>query len=626
MTLPAFLVAAADSKFVWLGFKRLAVPAATSRWSLRRTLGMVAVHTAVAITLACIIALAIAGRPWGWLMWLLGLFAACQGIVVVGLMALCWNQRVARLRENPELPLRLPPARYVTIRWLLGLIYIGLLAVITPVAMLLTVENVRGQLAWSWERAQLAAQGERMTVREILGPEIPAAQNAGAAPVFAPFFDYPRDGGYHPSPEVTNALARFREAVYLPTAYLPERPSTPKVAPKHPQNLEEWSAAYRKLVASPTASDPPWAASLKLPASGNPARDVLAGLAPGDAIVAEVCAAAALPRAQFPVHWEQGFDVLLQHLANLKQVQINLKLRCAAHLAVEETDAAFADATNALNVAELLREEPFLISQLVRFANGALATSTLWEGLVQHRWSDTQLSAFQERLTRVDYLSGLILGFEGERACSAVGLDNLISNQSSQRQNAGGFDFRRLAILVPFGMLRQNQVALARYQTDFLTNLRALQTRPPQTGLAAVIKAQEENEEARFARMSYSPFTVLLKQLVPATAKAEARAAKAQTMNHLAITVCALERYRLAHGNYPETLDVLVPTFMLKPLSDPMNGQPFHYRRTDDGWFLLYSVGDDGKDDGGVFRTKPKGPILDWPWPVPTRPEVGSLF
>ena len=54
------------------------------------------------------------------------------------------------------------------------------------------------------------------------------------------------------------------------------------------------------------------------------------------------------------------------------------------------------------------------------------------------------------------------------------------------------------------------------------------------------------------------------------------------------------------------------------PVHDPEDGVPA---------FLLYSAGEDGKDDGGVgtvFRPK-KGKDLnkDWSWPVPTRPEAG---
>ncbi len=41
----------------------------------------------------------------------------------------------------------------------------------------------------------------------------------------------------------------------------------------------------------------------------------------------------------------------------------------------------------------------------------------------------------------------------------------------------------------------------------------------------------------------------------------------------------ALERYRLAHGEFPESLDALAPQFMEKIPHDIINGQPLHYRR-----------------------------------------------
>jgi len=67
----------------------------------------------------------------------------------------------------------------------------------------------------------------------------------------------------------------------------------------------------------------------------------------------------------------------------------------------------------------------------------------------------------------------------------------------------------------------------------------------------------------------------------------------------------ALERYRCAHGEYPATLDELVPTALESLPLDPFSGAPFRYQRvpaTEEGddSFLLYSVGADGKDDGGV--------------------------
>jgi hypothetical protein len=634
MTLPAFLLAAADSKFVWLGCKRFVVPAVNARWSLARVFALVAMQTALAVALGCVISLKIAGQPLGWLMWLLGVFVACQCIVVAGLMALCWNQRAARLRENPNLPVGLPSSHFRLGRWALGLLYLVVLGLVTPLAMLVTEENVRGQLAWKREHARLVAQGERLTFREIFGLEIPAADNAGTAPIFRPFFDYDpfafaggpiSDSDSALSRQSSNAVARIKEALFVPYNYLPDKREGPAIYPKHPEDMANWSAAYRKLVASPHQGEPSWKTELKLPAPGNPARDVLAGLAPGDAVVAEMCAAATRPRAQFAVRWGEGFSPSLPLLTVLKNAQQNLKLRCVAHLAAGETDAAFTDATNALNVAELLREEPFQISLLVHIAQGAYVISTLWEGLVEHRWTDAQLGVYQERLGRMDYLQGLVRAFEGERANAIVYLDRFIARPPAAGQAGEGMGFEHVGRLIPFGMLRQNETALTRYYTALLTDLRGHFTTVPQSGFALLLP-DPELEELKFKRMPYSPFSFMVKMLGPAQVNVRGKAVRLQTTVNLAITVCALERYRLAHGGYPENLDALVPTFMPKLLPDLMNGQPFHYRRTDDGWFLLYSVGEDGKDDGGVFRVKKGYPIKDWPWPVPTRAEAGSLF
>jgi len=109
----------------------------------------------------------------------------------------------------------------------------------------------------------------------------------------------------------------------------------------------------------------------------------------------------------------------------------------------------------------------------------------------------------------------------------------------------------------------------------------------------------------------------------PAIAASVTKFARIQSQVDLAGVACALERYQLANGNYPASLDALAPQFVDKLPHDLINGQPLHYRRTDDGKFLLYSVGWDETDDGGkVFFTKSgavdqkKG---DWVWQYPAK-------
>ena len=87
---------------------------------------------------------------------------------------------------------------------------------------------------------------------------------------------------------------------------------------------------------------------------------------------------------------------------------------------------------------------------------------------------------------------------------------------------------------------------------------------------------------------------------------------------------CALERYRLAHGQFPESLDALVPEILSQLPHDVLNGQPFKYRRTADGQYLLYSVGWNETDEGGVLVLTQSGEGIDqktgdWVWRLPDR-------
>lgn len=67
----------------------------------------------------------------------------------------------------------------------------------------------------------------------------------------------------------------------------------------------------------------------------------------------------------------------------------------------------------------------------------------------------------------------------------------------------------------------------------------------------------------------------------------------------LAIMAIALKRHQLRHGAYPKKLEALVPEFLASLPLDPIDGKPLRYRRDSENLFTLYSVGWDGKDDGG---------------------------
>ena len=77
------------------------------------------------------------------------------------------------------------------------------------------------------------------------------------------------------------------------------------------------------------------------------------------------------------------------------------------------------------------------------------------------------------------------------------------------------------------------------------------------------------------------------------------RSVEFETQREMTVAAIALQRCRLRHGQWPETLNDMVPEFLAELPRDWMDGQPLRYRRNPNDTFILYSVGEDLRDDGG---------------------------
>jgi hypothetical protein len=67
-------------------------------------------------------------------------------------------------------------------------------------------------------------------------------------------------------------------------------------------------------------------------------------------------------------------------------------------------------------------------------------------------------------------------------------------------------------------------------------------------------------------------------------------------MTLVALAACAFEQ---DHDRYPREIGELVPVYLPRIPLDPFSGKPIIYRQTADA-YLVYSVGPNGIDDGGV--------------------------
>jgi hypothetical protein len=79
---------------------------------------------------------------------------------------------------------------------------------------------------------------------------------------------------------------------------------------------------------------------------------------------------------------------------------------------------------------------------------------------------------------------------------------------------------------------------------------------------------------------------------------ASSRARVIAHLHLLLLAEAAVRRHVIVEGKPPETLASLVPEYLAAVPQDPFGPGPLVYRRKDDG-YLLYSVGQNGIDDGG---------------------------
>jgi len=86
--------------------------------------------------------------------------------------------------------------------------------------------------------------------------------------------------------------------------------------------------------------------------------------------------------------------------------------------------------------------------------------------------------------------------------------------------------------------------------------------------------------------------------------------ARMKAVNVLHKTFLALKIYKKENGSYPANLAELVPGILPELPKDPFSGKSLIYDRQDDGFgyetdgngFMLYSVGNNMKDDGGYYE------------------------
>jgi hypothetical protein len=437
---------------------------------------------------------------------------------------------------------------------------------VTFITLFYVIENWRGRHAWENYKEKLKTQGERLSLSHYVVKPVPAEQNFAETPILRAIA--------YKSRMDTNAWEKFRSVRGIQTF----GPMGPDVVRK--ENAEEILNAFKVI----------------------------------EPEIAELRAAAKRPYAQFTNNHENAFLADVPNFVAMRTITQFLIVHSYAELASGHSDRAFADIEVVHRLADALNVHSTLVTAMMRVAILGATLQPFEEGLSSGAWSDQELAAFQKYFESVDLLIAFDAALRGgERNSITKLVEDLPRKQLTETmagrdvQNMQEYLFKLAVRWCPRGWLYQNAVSYSRMMQKSVEayDVRAQRVFPEKCD-AALAYILEQLQVA-------SPFKYLASRAMPNIARATQAMAQQQAYLREAALACALERYRRARGEYPETLAALAPQFTARLPVDLMTGDRLEYQRTDKEKFRLYSVGWNLKDDGGTRNTNRMAG--DWVWP-----------
>lgn len=376
------------------------------------------------------------------------------------------------------------------------------------------------------------------------------------------------------------------------------------------------------------------------------------------------------PQLDFQLDYKKGIHLMLPHLAPMKRATQKLEAAAVCDLHYGDTGAATTNILTMLGLVQRNAAEGLLISHLVRIAMASIAVVPTWELLQATNVSDAQLVAVQKGWEQMNFFKDAENAFTMERIWMSETIRKsrnsheafqetfgLMSSMSSRGGSSGSGwswppDWEEITA-------RPRQAigeAMWRSSWSYADELHSLHShqiiletlRTMQTNRSRFYKADSDTASARlkalgvnraqgsfYRMMNISDWSVFFGE--ESLSKAISRTLRIETARDLVVTAVALKRFQLQHGKLPEVLGELVAEFLPTVPIDPNDGKPLRYQPNPDGTYLLYSVGPDGKDDGGDPTNSSASSssseywqsehARDWVWPQPaTAAEIQKYY
>lgn len=298
--------------------------------------------------------------------------------------------------------------------------------------------------------------------------------------------------------------------------------------------------------------------------------------------------AAGVEESRYPMRFSEGLaNAFLLHLTDVQKGCLLLCLEAVACGEAGDGDGATRAMEAAFGVARTLGEEPALGSQMVRSWMQDRVVASMARVLYAMALSDGQLKRLESAIAQAYDPDGMVRGF--------AGLQCLCLDMFERPESVDPDAFRDLpapAFLEAYcalGLAAREGIIFLEMTGDYIEA--AQLPTPERCGAFEAIGVRYR------ARQKGGVLLGELwggQMLTPVDVQCLANL-------RMALVALAVERYRLGLGHWPESLAELVPDYLDSVPEDPFDGEPVRYRRLDSG-FVVYSVGEDGVDDGGKER------------------------
>jgi len=337
--------------------------------------------------------------------------------------------------------------------------------------------------------------------------------------------------------------------------------------------------------------------------------------------------ATSMPKCRFPINYEDGPGMLLPHLAKLRMCARLLAVKSAIEAANGQTEKALHICISGIKLAQSVSNEPVLISSLVRIAIDSMMLSSLEEISNKGTVDNKSYKKLVEEIKKERESPIVSSGLKNE-VVGALWVYNKISKSSIEeildmftpRLYMSGPETKPANPNINSSNgnkieLNKEEKKLIKEYIPFVENdiVFYLQTISSYIFLAkgpywqvkdSLRKTDESINTLRMEKYFLSM------QLLPALSRAHLQEARIDALLGAAQMGLANRIYRQEHGEFVDSLSQLTPDILPALPLDPFTGKDYIYRKKDKG-FVVYSVGEDEKDYGGV-EEKGLKPDIVW--------------